>query len=469
MQIPAEDGVADEQAEDRGDGEPGAEGKHVGFSHELEDDGPGDGDEGGEEEGDEDHGRAEDGSDAGHKMGVAHSHGFLVEAEGPADADKPDDAAAGEYSEDGAEEAGDPGQLRNVEGNPEGDPGAREGDDEEPEFLGDFAADEGGGDFFHDFIGDIELTGIARKDADEEDGDAADDGDERCGADGEGDPGDDAEGEEREGGDRGCADLRELGWRGEGFFLVACGIGGGAGLGICFLGFCDFSREAARDDFEEHEDVGEDETDGRARDGAGKPPAIAEVDSGHGGAVDEERANEAEDHDEVRDGKRNDEEVGIDGGSREQSGDEDEVECEGGEVVAAVEEPLVLDGPVSEEVGEVEADEEDCGAQLDEGVADGDGSFAIRAAGLEGEPTEDWDVLIPMDSGVADGAVGGGPRERHGAALVVEQNFPPAVGEPPDDDIEEAADAGTYGEDEDGERNNDLWVHVRGIMGEAAF
>ena len=152
------------------------------------------------------------------------------------------------------------------------------------------------------------------------------------------------------------------------------------------------------------------------------------MDSGHGGAVDEEQHNQAEDHDEVRDGKRNDEEVGIDGGSREQSGDEDEVECEGGEVVAAVEEPLVLDGPVSEEVGEVEADEEDCGAQLDEGVADGDGSFAIRAAGLEGEPTEDWDVLIPIDSGVADGAVGGSHESVMGPHLLLNKTSEPRMG-----------------------------------------
>ena len=98
-----EEGVADEEREHGGDGEPGAIGEDVGYFEKDQDQSPEDGDERGGEERHDDQGRPDDGADAGHEVGVAHAHGFLVEGEGSADADDPGDASAQEDAEEGAQ------------------------------------------------------------------------------------------------------------------------------------------------------------------------------------------------------------------------------------------------------------------------------------------------------------------------------------------------------------------------------
>ena len=138
----------------------------------------------------------------------------------------------------------------------------------------------------------------------------------------------------------------------------------------------------------------------------------------------------------------------------------DVVEHGGGEPLVGEERGL----PVADEGGEEVSGEEEGGAEFDEGVADGDVGFAVGAAGLEEEVGEDGDVLVPVDGGVADGAVGGGPVEGEGAAFVEEEDLVAVVGEAPDDDVEEGADGGAQGEEDEGEGAG-WWVHVVGLSG----
>ncbi len=223
-----------------------------------------------------------------HQMGIPHSHGFLVEVNGSPDPDHPDDAAADENSQQSGQQSGNPRFGGNRNWNPVGHDGTEYWNAEKPELLRDFPAGERGGDFFHDFIGDIDLVGIARKDADEENGDTADDRDKRSGGGGEEHPADEGGDEQGNRGNGGGSEAGQLRRRAHGFLRIGLSFRSGFGFRFDGLGGRDLSGKAARDDLEEHENIDKDQAERRRR-GLGGPSTSHCGYQRVGGGIAEER------------------------------------------------------------------------------------------------------------------------------------------------------------------------------------
>jgi hypothetical protein len=77
----------------------------------------------------------------------------------------------------------------------------------------------------------------------------------------------------------------------------------------------------------------------------------------------------------------------------------------------------------------------------DEGIAEGNGGFAVAATAAKEKPPEDGDVVIPGEGMLAPGTM----RWRG------YQRFPAEARHAPDEDIEEAAYASAQSEQEDAE------------------